>query len=129
MTILYLYATIFAIYFILYAISSSGYVRKLDKYTQRDANICVVVYASGNVNTLENLLLQLKNQNYPKHNYTIYAILDKCENISDVTLQSDLNINVVNINNFPPFFINSTTLRAGVCSVGVNELITSSFSK
>lgn len=102
MTILYLYATIFAIYFILYAISSSGYVRKLDKYTQRDANICVVVYASGNVNTLENLLLQLKNQNYPKHNYTIYAILDKCENISDVTLQSDLNINVVNINNLEP---------------------------
>jgi hypothetical protein len=30
------------------------------------------------------------------------VILDKCENVSEVTLQSDLNVNVVNINNLEP---------------------------
>ena len=93
----------FAIYFVLYAIVLSLPERRVrDKYTPRDANICVVVYATGKVPTLENLVKQLKNQNYPKNNYTIYTILDKCEDVSDVTLQSDLNVNVVNINNLEP---------------------------
>lgn len=100
---IYLYITIFTVYFILLAFASTRSIRKYrDKYTSKDANLCVVVYASGVVNTLENLLKQLKEQNYPKQNYTIYAILDKCENVSEVTLQSDLNVNVVNINNLEP---------------------------
>ena len=101
--ILYIYTTVFAIYILLYAIVISLPQKRIrDKYTPRDANLCVVVYASGKVPTLENLLKQLKNQNYPKDNYTIYTILDKCEEISDVTLQSDLNVNVININNIEP---------------------------
>lgn len=101
--LLYIYTSIFAIYFVLYAIVLSLPERRVrDKYTPRDANICVVVYATGKVPTLENLVKQLKNQNYPKNNYTIYTILDKCEDVSDVTLQSDLNVNVVNINNLEP---------------------------
>ena len=101
--ILYLYVTIFTIYFVSLAIASTKSVRKYrDKYTSKDANLCVVVYATGVVNTLENLLKQLKEQNYPKQNYTIYAILDKCENVSEVTLQSDLQVIVVNVNNLEP---------------------------
>ena len=34
-----------------------------DKYTNKDANICVVVYATGAARTLDNLLKQLKTQN------------------------------------------------------------------
>ena len=103
MTILYLYITIFTVYFVLLAFASMKQVKKVrDKYTPKDANLCVVVYATGETNTLENLLKQLKGQNYPKQNYTIYTILDKCENVSEVTLQSDLNMNVININNMEP---------------------------
>lgn len=101
--ILYIYITIFAIYFIIYAGVVSCPARKVrDKYTPKDSNICVVIYATGKTDTLENLIKQLKNQNYPKENYTIYAILDKCENISEVTFQSDLKVNVVSINNIEP---------------------------
>ena len=86
MTLLYLYITFFTIYFILLAITSMNPGRKVrDKYTSKDSNLCVVVYATGNTDTLENLIKQLKNQNYPKQNYTIYTILDKCENVSEVT--------------------------------------------
>ncbi|MBE7710982.1 MAG: hypothetical protein E7Z92_02450 [Cyanobacteria bacterium SIG31] len=103
MTLLYLYITLFTIYFIVLAAVSAKPARKIrDKYTSRDANLCVVLYASGVSNTLENLIKQLKNQSYPKQNYTIYTILDKCENISEVTLQSDLNVNVINIDNLEP---------------------------
>ena len=64
--------------------------------------MCVVVYASGNTDTLENLIKQLKTQIYPKQNFTIYVILDKCENISEVTLQTELKVNVITVNNIEP---------------------------
>lgn len=103
MFLLYIYITVFTIYFIILAGVSMRYYKKVrDKYTSKLANLCVVVYATGVSDTLENLIKQLKNQAYPKQNYTIYAILDKCENVSEVTLQSDLNINVVSINNLEP---------------------------
>ena len=103
MTVLYIYITIFTIFYIILALASLKSTKKIrDKYTNRDSNICVVVYASGKVDTLENLLKQLKNQNYPKSRYTIYAILDKCESLSDVTLQTDLDVNIININNLEP---------------------------
>lgn len=103
MSILYIYVLLFTIYFILLAaVSSSSKKTPRDKYTPKDANLCVVVYGTGVSNTMENLLKQLKNQNYPKKNYTIYAILDKCENISEVTLQGDLEIKTISINNIEP---------------------------
>ena len=103
MTLLYLYITFFTIYYILLAVASMKPGRKIrDKYTSKNSNLCVVIYATGKTETLENLIKQLKNQNYPKQNYTIYTILDKCENVSEVTLQSDLNVNVININNLEP---------------------------
>ena len=101
--ILYLYIAIFTLYFLILAIISMKASRKIrDKFTSKDSNLCVVVYASGDCETLENLIKQLKNQNYPKQNYTIYTILDKCENVSEVTLQTELNVNVININNIEP---------------------------
>ena len=103
MTLLYLYITFFTVYLVLLAFVSMKPERKFrDKYTSKDSNLCVVVYATGITNTLENLIKQLKNQNYPKQNYTIYTILDKCENVSEVTLQGDLNVNVINIDNLEP---------------------------
>ncbi|MBQ4113770.1 glycosyltransferase family 2 protein [bacterium] len=103
MTLLYIYLTIFTVYYILLALVSMKTEKKIrDKYTPRDMNLCVVVYATGHSDTLENLIKQLKHQTYPKRSYTIYAILDKCENVSEVTLQSDLNVNVININNLEP---------------------------
>ena len=101
--ILYIYITVFTAYFICLTMASMQAKRKYrDKYTPKDSNLCIVVYATGITNTLENLLKQLKSQNYPSQNYTIYTILDKCENVSEVTLQSDLNVNVININNIEP---------------------------
>lgn len=103
MPILYIYITIFTIYFIILAIASLKNNRKVrDKYTAKDSNLCVVVYATGNVSTLDNLIKQLKTQSYPKQRYSIYVILDKCDRSSDVTLQGDLDVNLIPINNLEP---------------------------
>lgn len=103
MTILYIYITIFTLYYIILAAVSLKPTKKIrDKYTSKDSNICVAVYASGEVKTLENLVKQLKNQTYPSHKYTLYVILDKCENAPEITLQTDLDVNVINVNNLEP---------------------------
>lgn len=103
MPILYIYLTVFTLYFIVLAITGLKHSKKVrDKYTPKDSNICVVVYATGAAKTLDNLLKQLKTQAYPKQRYTIYAILDQCEKSDDVTLQSDLDVNVISINNMEP---------------------------
>ena len=103
MSLLYIYITLFTLYFIVLVFASAKSTRKIrDKYTSKDSNLCVVLYASGVSDTLENLIKQLKNQTYSKQFYTIYVILDKCENVSEVTLQSDLNVNVISINNLEP---------------------------
>ena len=103
MTILYFYITLFTAYFIILALASLKQRKKIrDKYTPKDSNLCVVVYASGEVKTLENLIKQLKTQNYPKEHYTIYTILDKCINPPEIIFQSDIDINVINIDNLEP---------------------------
>lgn len=102
-TLLYIYISIFTVYFLVLAAVSMKSERKVrDKFLPTNANLCVVVYANGASDTLENLLKQLKNQTYARQHYTIYAILDKCENIPEVTLQSDLNVNVINVDNLEP---------------------------
>ena len=55
MTILYIYITIFTLYYIVLACSNLKPAKKIrDKYTNKDANICVVVYATGAARTLDN---------------------------------------------------------------------------
>ena len=103
MTILYTYITIFTIYYIILALISLKHERKIrDKYTSRDNNMCVVVYASGEAGYLENLIKQLKSQSYPKERFSIHVVLDKVENPPEFIFQTDLDINVININNLEP---------------------------
>ena len=101
--LLYTYISIYTIFYIVLASASLKSIKKIrDKYSPKEHNLCVIVYATGQSSTLENLIKQLKNQNYPKERYTTYVVLDKCEGISDVTLQTDLEVNVININNNEP---------------------------
>ena len=102
-TILYIYITIFTIYFIVLSLTSLKSEKKVrDKYTSKDSNLCVVIYASGDAGTLEYLIKQLKSQTYSNMHYSIYVFLDKVENPPEFIFQTDLGINVININNLEP---------------------------
>ena len=90
-------------YFVILAVTSLKSQKKIrDKYTSKDSNMCVIVYASGEAGSLEYLIRQLKNQTYDKLRYSIYVVLDKVENPPEFIFQTDLGINVVNINNMEP---------------------------
>ena len=103
MALLYIYVTIFAVYFLILTVGYCSSGKKVrDKYTPKDSNLCVVVYASGESKTVENLVKQLKAQVYPTDSYSIYVVLDKCENVSDLTLQTEKNVQVVKIDNLEP---------------------------
>ena len=103
MALLYIYVTIFAVYFFILTVAyCSSHKKVRDKYTPKDSNLCVVVYASGESKTVENLVKQLKAQVYPNDSYSIYVVLDKCENVPDVALQTEKNVQVVNIDNIEP---------------------------
>ena len=100
MAILYFYITCFTIYFAFLALQSLRSKRKVrDKYTPKYHNMCVIVYSHNNKETLEQLVKLLKTQDYPSSCYSVYVILDNCSDESEVTLNSELNVNVFNIKN------------------------------
>ena len=96
----YLYLTVYTIYFALLAFKGTKKPKKIrDDYGKKYNNLCVVVYSHNNKKTIENLIKQLKNQVYPKNNYTIQLILDNCNDQSEILFQGDLDVNVMEIKN------------------------------
>ncbi len=88
-TILFLYAAIFTIYFAL-IVSMSILKSKNKKNTDTRKeynNLIVIIYSHNNEKTIVNLLEQLKKQDYPKGNYQIHIILDNCTDNSSNKLE------------------------------------------
>lgn len=99
--LIYIYLTVYTVYFTALAVKAlQKKKRKLrDEQQKKLHNLCVVVYAHNNKDTVENLIKQLKNQTYPSTNYTIQLILDNCSDNSEVMFQGDLAVNVMNVKN------------------------------
>lgn len=103
MVLLYFYITIFSFYFILLTLVSLRSERKIrDKYIANEIKFNVIVYATGKVKTLDNLIKQLKHQNYNNNKVSIYCIIDKVEDVNEVALQSDLEVKLIKYDNLEP---------------------------
>ena len=100
MILIYIYLLIFTIYFITLTVMSLKPQKKIrDIDNIKENNLCVIVYSHNNAKTIENLVKQLKTQNYSRKNYSLNVILDNCSDESEFLFQSDLDINVFNIKN------------------------------
>ncbi len=100
MILIYLYITVFTIYFIALTIANCKHEKKVRTATvQKENNLCVVIYSHNNVKSIENLIKQLKTQSYPKKNYSLNVILDNCTDESEILFQGDLDVNILNIKN------------------------------
>jgi len=100
MILLFLYLTIFTVFFITLTVMSLKPEKKVrDIDNQKENNLCVVIYSHNNAKTIENLIKQLKTQSYPRRNYSLNVILDNCTDESEFLFQSDLDVNVLNIKN------------------------------
>ena len=98
--LIYLYLTVYTVYYAALAFAAQRRNKKnRDDFNKKYHNLCVVVYAHNNKETVENLIKQLKNQTYPHNNYTIQLILDNCSDNCEVMFQGDLDVNVMSINN------------------------------
>jgi len=100
MLLLYIYLTIFTIYFIILAVANlKPHHRVRDKFTPVENNLCVVVYSHNNAPELENLVRQLKNQNYNKSKYSIHIIADNCSDETETLFGGDLGVKLYDIKN------------------------------
>lgn len=98
--LLFIYLTVFTAYYLRLVFGSLKYRKRKNRDLNiKKNNLCVVVYSHNNQETVENLIKQLKNQTYPKNNYTIQLVLDNCTDDSEILFQSDLDVTVMNIKN------------------------------
>lgn len=100
--ILYLYVIIYTIYFFILSIRNLNdkpfYIeKKYSKYDGGKKNFAVIIYNHNHKDCLEELVEQLKMQDYPLANFRVYAILDDCNDGSEKIFEHDNFVHVMNI--------------------------------
>lgn len=99
--ILYIYIAMYSLYFLALAIRNLNdkpfkIEKRYSQYEEKD-NLAVVIYARNNRVTLENLIKELKMQDYPINNFKVFAILDNCSDGSEKLVEKEPFINLINI--------------------------------
>jgi hypothetical protein len=100
--LVYLYVVIYTVYLLVLAIRNLNdkpfYIEK--KYSQYDDekhNFAVVIYSHNHKDCLQELIEQIKMQDYPLANFKVYAVLDDCNDGSDKLFEYDNFVHVLNI--------------------------------
>lgn len=99
--ILFIYVAIYSLYFLALAIRNLNdqtfkIEKKYSQYEEKD-NLAVVIYARNNKITLDNLVKELKMQDYPINNFRVFVILDNCSDGSEQLFAGDNFVNLINI--------------------------------
>ena len=98
--ILYIYIAVYSVYFLALAIRNLKdrpfkIEKRYSQYEDKD-NLAVIIYSHNNKATLEALIGQLKQQNYPKECFDVFVILDNCTDGSEIIFNKDRFANVIN---------------------------------
>ena len=99
--ILYIYVAIYSLYFMALALRNLNdrpfkIEKRYSQYEEKD-NLAVVIYARNNKITLENLIRELKMQDYPINNFRVFVILDNCSDNSEQLFANEAFVNLINI--------------------------------
>ena len=99
--ILFIYVAIYSFYFLILALRSlNDKPFKIEKRYAQYAdkiNLAVVIYARNNKPALENLIKELKMQDYPVNNFRVFVILDNCSDGSEQLFEQESFVNLINI--------------------------------
>lgn len=71
--------------------------KKYSMYDDIKNNFAVIIYAHNNKIGLEELVSQLKMQDYQLGNFKVYAVLDNCNDGSEHVFENDRFVHVLNI--------------------------------
>ena len=97
--LLFVYIALYTIYFFALAIRNLNdrkfrIEKRYSKY-EKENHMAVVIYSHNNKNELENLINQLKLQDYPINCIKFFAILDNCNDGSDEILKNNPFVNAI----------------------------------
>ena len=100
--VLYIYLIIYTFY--MFILSCRNLKDKLfvleKKYSLYDSvknNLAVIIYAHNSKAALEELIGELKMQDYPLGSFKVYAVLDNCNDGSEKMFENDRFVHVLNI--------------------------------
>lgn len=101
LNVLYIYVAVYSVYFFICAIKnlSDKKFRIQQRYNNSNwqNNLCLIVYSHNNEVSLENLIKQLKEQEYGFENFSTYVILDNCSDNSEKLFINDPFVQVFSI--------------------------------
>ena len=100
LNLLYIYVALYSIFFLALALRNLKdrpfkIEKRYSQFEEKD-HLAVVIYSHNNKNTLEALINQLKMQDYPIDCFKVFAILDNCNDGSEIIFQNNKFVNVVN---------------------------------
>ena len=103
LNILYLYVAVYSLYFLALAIRNLNdkpfkIEKRYAQYSEKD-NLAVIIYARNNRITLDNLIKELKMQDYPINNFRVFIILDNCSDGSEQLFIDEKFVNLIDIKN------------------------------
>lgn len=101
LNILYFYVAIYSVFFLILAVKNlkDKKFRIQQRYNNLSYqnNLCIIIYSHNDELNLENLIKQLKEQEYPLESFSTYVILDDCSDNSEKLFVNDNFVRVFNI--------------------------------
>lgn len=98
---LYIYVATYSIFFLILALKNlkdkKFRIQKKYENLNYENNLCIIIYSHNNEIYLENLVKQLKEQEYSAQNFSTYVILDNCNDNSEKILINEPSIQVFSI--------------------------------
>src|SRR5574344_471802 len=101
LNIIFIYITVYSVYFLVLAIRNLNDRRfriqqKYNNFSYQN-DLCLIIYSHNNESTLENLVNQLKSQEYPTEKFSTFVILDNCSDNSEKLFINDDFVQVFSI--------------------------------
>lgn len=102
LSVIYLYILIYTLYMLVLSLRNLkdkpfSIERKYSRYDELKNNFAVIIYSHNHKSCLEELVEELKMQDYPLANFRVYAVLDDCNDGSEKLFEHDNFIHVLNI--------------------------------
>lgn len=98
---LYFYIALYSIFFFIMAIKNLNdrkfRIMQRNTNLSGENNLCIIIYSHNDGIKLENLIRQLKEQDYGAQNFSTYLILDNCSDNSETIFANDLFLQVFSI--------------------------------
>lgn len=98
--LLFIYVAVYSIYFLALALRNLKdrpfkIEKRYSQYEEKD-KLAVVIYSHNNKENLDNLIKQLKMQDYPIDSFKVFAILDNCNDGSDIIFMNERFVQPIN---------------------------------